>query len=97
MTMLRQVLQHFEQRSGAISLMQMARDLGVERAVLQDMLDYWVRKGRLREVQSSACGTCGCSSKGCSLMVVLPRMYELVRDDTPANLPIPACGCHRPN
>ena len=54
MTMLRQVLQHFEQRSGAISLMQMARDLGVERAVLQDMLDYWVRKGRLREVQSSA-------------------------------------------
>lgn len=97
MTMLRHVLQHFEQRSGAISLVQMARDLGVERAVLQDMLDYWVRKGRLREVQNSACGTCGCGSGGCPLMVMLPRMYELVRDDPSVNLPIPSCSCHRPS
>lgn len=96
MTMLRQVLQHFEQRSGAVSLVQMARDLDVERSILQDMLDYWVRKGRLREVQTSGCGTCGSGSGACPLMVMLPRMYELASEDPPQNFPAHGCGCHRP-
>ncbi|MBZ0298906.1 MAG: FeoC-like transcriptional regulator, partial [Anaerolineae bacterium] len=63
MATLRQVLNHFEQQTGAISLNAMARELGVERPMLQEMIDYWVRKGRLREANagtscpsSSVCG-----------------------------------------
>ncbi len=89
-TTLRQVLDHFEQQSGAVSLPQMARDLGIERATLENMIEYWVRKGRLREVSAPACDTCG-SAQGCPFIMTLPRCYELAVVAAPtAN----SCGCN---
>ncbi|MEO8391569.1 MAG: FeoC-like transcriptional regulator [Chloroflexota bacterium] len=92
-TTLRQVLEQFEQRQGAVSLPQMARSLGIERGMLQNMIEYWVRKGKLREVGTPVCTTCG-SASGCPFIVVLPRCYELASADS-ASIPAPmpyVCG-----
>ncbi|MCK6578775.1 MAG: FeoC-like transcriptional regulator [Anaerolineae bacterium] len=91
-TTLRQVLEYFESHQGAVSLPQMARTLGVERATLQNMIDYWVRKGRLRESGAAACASCG-SAAGCPFMVALPRTYELVSGGSSPEISPPACGC----
>jgi hypothetical protein len=91
-TTLRQVLEQFEQSEGTVSLPQMARALGIERGTLQNMIDYWVRKGKLREVGAPACTTCG-SAAACPFVVALPRCYELATAEpavTPATV---SCGC----
>ena len=92
MTTLRQVLVHFENQSGGVSLTQMARDLGVEPVILQEMIDYWVRKGRLRDLSTPDCPTCGCA-KDCPLVVTLPHRYELVSDTTPTDANSSSCSC----
>lgn len=97
-TTLRQVLEHFENDQGAVSLPQMAQSLGIERATLQNMIDYWVRKGKLREVSALTCTTCG-SASGCPFVVTLPRGYELVADgDSSSTVESRACvwgsSCH---
>lgn len=93
-TTLRQVLEHFEQNQGAVSLPQMARTLGVERGTLQNMIDYWVRKGKLREVNSQSCTTCG-SASGCPYIMSLPHCYELATGEPVASHPISCtCGCN---
>lgn len=93
-TPLRQVLEHFEQSTGAVSLPQMASALGIERATLQNMIDYWVRKGKLREVGNPACGTCGGAS-GCPYIAALPRCYELADGELTESMSGCTCGsCH---
>ncbi len=91
-TTLRRVLEHVEGQAGAVSLAQMARDLDVPRPLLQEMIDYWVRKGRLREASASACGTCGSASMCPAAMFVL-KHYEPVSDDTPDTAAVCGCGC----
>lgn len=95
MATLRQVLDHFEHQSGSISLPAMARDLGVEPPMLQEMIDFWVRKGRLREISTPLCTTCG-SARGCPFVLSLPRTYELNHGDPADVAPdsCPHCGCH---
>lgn len=80
-TLLRQVLDEFDVQTGPASVAEMARRLGVEPGALQGMLDYWVRKGRLRVVSSCAqsCSGCG-SAKACPFVMTLPPMYERVGD-----------------
>ena len=90
-TMLRDVLTAFETARAPRSLHQMARDLDLAPGMLEGMIAYWVRKGKLREVGgASACAACG-SAKSCSYVPAMPRSYELVADDA---LPVdPPCGC----
>jgi predicted ArsR family transcriptional regulator len=45
--MLRELLRLVETAEGPISLSALARQLGVDAAVLDGMLQHWVRKGRL--------------------------------------------------
>ena len=97
-TTLRQVLEHFEQSHGAVSLPQMARTLGIERETLQNMIEYWMRKGKLREITAPACTTCGSASR-CPFIIALPRCYELVAGTESSGGVEPvncACGdtCH---
>jgi hypothetical protein len=91
-TTLRQVLEQFEQTQGAVALPQMARTLGIERGMLQTMIDYWVRKGKLREVGTPVCETCG-SAGACPFIVALPRCYELATADSAVVAAPVACGC----
>ncbi len=93
-TTLRQVLAAFENTHRPRTLNQLARELELPLGMLEGMIDYWVRKGKLRESSAGqGCATCG-GAQGCPFVPHLPRTYELVTDD---NSPIadPSCcgGC----
>jgi hypothetical protein len=89
---LSQVLAAFEDNSKPMTLAQIARELDVSAARLEGMIQYWVRKGKLREVVSfSDCGTCGRGPGDCPFTVELPRSYELVTDNG-LTIPLPPVG-----
>ncbi len=95
-TVLRQVLDIFEQATGPLALSEVARELGIERGVLEGMLQYWVRKGKLREVTGGTqiCPICNRSDE-CALVPDMPRRYELVTDGDPdfgVDPPAMCCG-----
>jgi hypothetical protein len=78
------VLDAIEQAGGPLSLRSLSRDLSIEPAALEGMVDFWVRKGRLRVQDGGAeacsaggCGGCNAGPDGCPLMLHLPRRYEL--------------------
>ena len=81
---LRQVLQTFENNDASLSMTDMVRQLDVTPAMLEGMIQHWVRKGKLREVldcQTESCGSCG-SDDNCPFVGSNPpRRYELVKDD----------------
>lgn len=89
MTVLKQVLQTFENADRPLSLTQMARELKVEPALLDEMIAYWVRKGKLREVAESGCAACALHDH-CSPIIKLPRRYELA---TGRSADQPRCAC----
>lgn len=91
MTLLRRVLETFEQSNAPLSTRQMARQLDVEPAILDDMIAYWIRKGKLREAAAGGCESCGIKS-GCTLVLKQPRRYELATGETPE--PPPCACCH---
>ncbi len=82
--MLRELLRLVETAEGPISLTHLARQLDVDVAVLDGMLQYWVRKGRLVMDSHSGEGVCGggCTSMGggcgsCSGMASCPFVARL--------------------
>jgi hypothetical protein len=91
-TTLRQVLTAFENTHQPRTLSQLARELELPLGMLEGMIDYWVRKGKLRESSAGqGCGTCG-GAQGCPFVPNLPRSYELVTDDTPPIADNSCCG-----
>jgi len=75
---LRQVLAAFE-NGETRSMANIAHDLDVSPARLEGMIQYWVRKGKIRETSSyTECGSCGHSDSGCPFVLEMPRLYELV-------------------
>lgn len=93
-TTLRAVLTAFEQSEAPLSLAQLAADLSVPPAMLEGMIDFWVRKGRLQETSTAASACAGCRhGKSCPLVIKMPRRYELVTGEAqPAQAP-PCAGC----
>lgn len=74
-----------------MTLQQIARDLDVSPARVEGMIQYWVRKGRLRETVSfTDCGSCG-RGQDCPFVVELPRSYELVTEDS-LTIPLASIG-----
>ena len=77
---LRQVLTMFEEATTPLSIKALARSLQISPAQAENMLAYWIRKGRIRETADGAnCGTCGANGS-CPFVINLPRSYELVND-----------------
>ena len=102
-TMLRQVLNAFEDSAGPRSLGKLAKELDIAPGMLEGMIDYWVRKGKLREAGSgtATCTTCG-KATSCPFIMKLPRSYELATGDTPpcereAKTTVSTGGCPRCN
>ena len=91
-TLLRQVLGHFENSSRPLLMPALARELNISDVMLAQMIQYWVKKGKLREVNLDAenCASCGVQSS-CPFIVTMPRMYEIVSEDE--TLP-PRCCCN---
>ena len=64
--MLSHIVEEFRNAKGPLTLSEMARRLGVEHSALEGMVQFLVRKGKLRAAgtDTTACGQCGLRS-GC--------------------------------
>lgn len=90
--MLQQVLHQLKTTKGAINLNDMAQQLGIERSALDGMIEYWVRKGRLKADDvapagpHAACSSCASSCPGpqsCPFVLTMPRTYSLTLSTEP--------------
>ncbi len=82
--MLKQVLHEIETINAPITLQALSHRLKIEPSALQGIIDFWVRKGRLRDDDAvDECapdGGCGPSCGGatsCAFIVDIPRSYSL--------------------
>jgi hypothetical protein len=95
---LTQVLTIFEQADGPLSLANIAHRLDISQARLEGMIQYWVRKGRIRETAAGKeCGSCGIKGE-CPFVMEMPRSYELATPDDvipldSVGLCSGGCGC----
>jgi hypothetical protein len=91
---LRDVLTAFEEVREPCSLHQMARNLDMSPGMLEGMIEYWIRKGRLRESGGTPTACAACHTDHCPFIATMPRRYELVtgRDDPDDDAP-PPCAC----
>jgi hypothetical protein len=87
---LRQILRELERIRGPVRLEELSLRLGVERSALEAMIDFWVRKGRLKEERAAALvGNCAdgecpesCpGTKSCPLVPRLPHSFSRVVHD----------------
>jgi hypothetical protein len=89
---LHQILQEIEAAQGSINLNDLSQKLSIERGALEGMIQYWVRKGRLKDdtqendVISGVCrtGACGRSCpgpQGCPFVMKMPRTFSLTLYD----------------
>jgi hypothetical protein len=81
-TLLRRVLEAFEQTETTIRLDALCRELEVDPGTLDNMIQHWVRKGRIREVidapAGAGCHGCGVQAE-CPFVMRLPKRYALAR------------------
>jgi len=86
--MLREVLNEIKATSGSIDLNQLARKLNLDRQTLDGMIEFWVRKGKLQDIQKAnnealACfsgggGAChSCNPTTCAHTGQIPRSFTI--------------------
>ncbi len=94
--MLQRVLEEIEQSQEPLNLADLARRMGIEQSALEGMIEYWVRRGRLKDDRHSAeeayilcsgrvCGT-GSSCPGpqeCPFIITAPRTFSLTPPPDP--------------
>lgn len=90
MSRLRDVLDAFQDNHAPLSMNQLCKKLSLSPPMLEEMLQYWIRKGKLREVITDNCQTCG-DAHGCPFVVDMPRRFELARQDG-----LSSCQCQAP-
>ena len=90
--MLQQVLREIKSAGGTINLNELAGRLNVEPSALDGMIQFWIRKGRLKETditcgpagQSCHTVSCACSCpgpQGCPFVMTLPRTLSISLPD----------------
>jgi hypothetical protein len=89
--MLYQVLEEIEQAHGPVLINDLGRKLGIDPGALMGMIEFWVRKGRLRDddtalAEGLACASNGCGShcsgvSGCAFTVKMPKTYSLKKNN----------------
>ncbi len=86
--MLQRVLQEIESAQAPITLNQLAYKLGLERSALEGMIKFWIRKGRIQEVEpettapSPTCSSCATTCpgpQGCPFIMKMPRAFTIVK------------------
>jgi hypothetical protein len=87
---LRQVLAAFERADAPLPLTQIAHDLGLPLERLEGMVQYWVRRGRLRESGATAAPPSCARYGSCPYVLRLPRILELVPRGEPESPVEPA-------
>jgi hypothetical protein len=92
---LREVLRAFETARGPLSLNDIARDLDITPAMLDGMITYWVRKGKIRPAASApACTSCASAKSCCTFTQNAPRSYMLA---TGHPVEVSGCTCCSPS
>ncbi len=85
MGVLSRITEELENAQGPLTLAEMGRRLDIERSALAGMLEFLVRKGKLREVDSELPECSRCWAKGRCAALLLSRttgrLYELVGAD----------------
>ncbi len=89
--MLNQILTEIQQASGPITINELSRRMGIDSSALQGMIDFWVRKGRLRDDDAlvedeAACDTDACGDNcfglsACPFTAKMPRSYSIPLHD----------------
>ncbi len=75
-----QLLDCFAGSPGGLSLPELSREMGISPGQTESMVEFWLRKGRIRiSPEEADCGTCG-KNLDCPFMMERPRSYELVKD-----------------
>jgi hypothetical protein len=84
--MLKQVLDELRQVQGPVNLDDVSRKLGVERSALDEMIAFWVRKGKLvnTTLLSSGAGCAHCAISSCAVQEChstnrMPRTFVVRR------------------
>lgn len=78
---LRALITILEDSPGALSIRELARELDLSPGRVENMMEYWVRKGKIRSTASPMdCGACS-SLGNCPFILEMPRTYELVREN----------------
>ena len=90
--MLQQVLREIRSAGGTINLNELAGKLNIEPSALEGMIQFWIRKGRLKETDvarqpaGQACDiascTCSCPGpQGCPYIMAPPRTLSITITD----------------
>ena len=90
--MLNQVLQEIKFAQSAQNLRDISRKLSIERSALDGMIQFWVRKGRLRDddadlaAMTRTCSLPSCDSSCigigvCPFVVKVPKTYSFLLGD----------------
>ncbi len=95
-TTLTRILAAIEAAEGPLSLKQLADQFDLSRGLIEDMLQFWARKGRLRVIEAGAEIDCSCCAAraGCSLAAKMPKRYEIVDNDNESDVDAGVC-CDR--
>jgi hypothetical protein len=91
--MLREVFHELESAQGPVNLNELSRKLGLERSALEGMIQFWVRKGRLKDDEleqeqifagcdSGSCRGGSCPGpQGCPFIMKMPRTFSITLQD----------------
>ena len=89
--MLRKVLDEVKAAQAPLDLNELSRRLDLDRGVLDGMIQFWVRKGRLVDDaavagQAAVCATHGCGGscpgpQGCPFTMKMPRTISLIQPE----------------
>ncbi len=87
--MLYQVLEEIEQARGPVLVKDLGQRLNIDPGVLMGMIEFWVRKGRLRDDDAVAeegftCagGACGAHCSGvteCAFVAKMPKTFSIAK------------------
>ena len=96
--MLYQVLEEIEQAQGPVLIKDLGQKLNIDPGVLSGMIQFWVRKGRLRDddtlAEGMACAGGGCGDhcggmSNCTFVAKMPKTYSISKNGVkhPGELP----------
>lgn len=60
--LLKQVLKAVQEKEGGVRLRELSRELGLDPSVLDGMLEFWVKKGRIKRIEQ---GYTSCDQPTC--------------------------------
>lgn len=79
-TTLSRLLKVIQESSGTLSVQSLATQLELKQERVESMVDFWVRKGRIKVSNTPAdCGSCAVQGD-CPFILEMPQTYELIQE-----------------